>query len=355
MSTHSSLPGDPSVAFSGIVGTTQRAELLPQQDYLIDDRRFDSEGNWAFCRFNNDDIYAVRVGFQRGGFNITESEVVPDRSVLQLHLELMTREGAVLWLPTGMYKAEQVICNQNKMDIRLQQNKGDIFSITGWPRSQWHFQSSDGDVEIDLDFDVATTSILPDCILPECVFSMWESMGPARGWVRYKENRFPVEGKVFFDHTRVKNQKNPVVPRNMYIYTTMYFEDGSGIFGYHAADIAGNPVDYYCFGIFVDADGESHFLPQARLLDFETDNNNLPRFWKLQWAGSKLNMEIEVTVKPTRILRAWGSPEAPKTVDEFIILPLVLDGDITVTRGKQKTTAKGYGLAEYFNADLWQV
>ena len=36
MSMHSSLPGDPSVTFSGIVGATYDAKSFPKKDYIID-------------------------------------------------------------------------------------------------------------------------------------------------------------------------------------------------------------------------------------------------------------------------------------------------------------------------------
>ena len=55
--------------FDGAVGETQPASLVSKHDYLIDPARFPSEGNWAFCRFDGDEVPALRLGFQRGGFN----------------------------------------------------------------------------------------------------------------------------------------------------------------------------------------------------------------------------------------------------------------------------------------------
>jgi hypothetical protein len=65
MSVDSSLPGDRSLAFSGVVGRTYDAESFPKKDYIIDSTRYDSEGNWAFCRFENDEVYAARMGFEK--------------------------------------------------------------------------------------------------------------------------------------------------------------------------------------------------------------------------------------------------------------------------------------------------
>jgi hypothetical protein len=90
-----------SLAFNGAVGATVPAAQVASEDRLLDATRFPSEGYWAFCRFQNDAIPAVRLGFQRGGFNAGANACTPNPSFLQLHLEVMTREGAMLWLPSG--------------------------------------------------------------------------------------------------------------------------------------------------------------------------------------------------------------------------------------------------------------
>ncbi len=101
--------GQPSAAFVGAVGIATVASNLPTRDYLIDSRKFPSEGNWAFCRFDNEEVLAIRLGFQRGGFNAGASEQRPDRTHLQLHLEVMTRAGALIWVPSGVYLADRVV------------------------------------------------------------------------------------------------------------------------------------------------------------------------------------------------------------------------------------------------------
>jgi hypothetical protein len=355
MSTQSSLPGAPSLTFGGIVGKTYDAETFPIEDYVIDSSRYDSEGNWAFCRFQSDEVYAARMGFQKGGFNITEKELSTDKTLLQLHLELMTREGAVLWLPTGAFDGEAVESDSKSMNIRLSHEEKEIFSISGWPRMTWHFQSVEGDAEANLEFTLQNVTVLPDCILPHCVFSMWETMSDVEGFVRFKDRKTEVNGKVFFDHPRIINQRNGVIPRHLYLYTTMYFEDGSGIFGYHAEDKFGKPLAYYCFGIRIDPQNQGRFLADAEMKELRFDENNLPASWRLGWWEEDQRIDIEVTVKTTTLLQSWGSALAPKTQKDFIILPLVLDGTASVqTKGKRRTM-RGYGLAEYFNVDYWGV
>lgn len=88
-----------SVAFSGAVGVAVAAADVSPRDYLIDIDRYPSEGNWAFCRFENEEIPAIRLGFELGGFNPGPDEATPNRRYLQLHLEVMTSDGALFWLP----------------------------------------------------------------------------------------------------------------------------------------------------------------------------------------------------------------------------------------------------------------
>lgn len=355
MIKHVSLPGDSSIAFNGTVGSTCAAESFPKKDYIIDGSLCDSEGNWAFCRFEGEEVYAARLGFQKGGFNISGKELSMDKTLLQLHLELMTRDGAVLWLPTGAFDGEAVASDPEEMDIKLSHEGREIFSITGWPQMNWHFQSIEEDAEATLDLSLRNVTVLPDCILPYCVFSMWESMGDISGFVRFNDRKTEVTGKVFYDHPRIIEQRNDVVPRNMYLYTTMYFEDGSGMFGYHAEDKSGNPLAYYCFGIHVDSRNRGQFLDRAEMQDLNFDENNLPASWKLCWANREYRIDADIMVKPTTLLQSWGSALAPNTPKDFIILPLVLDGTAIVRTRDGERTLKGWGLAEYFNVDYWDI
>ena len=64
MSGRPQVPVRSSAAFVTSVGKAVQATAFPTQDYLIDDTRFVSEGNWAFCRFTGDEIPAMRLGFQ---------------------------------------------------------------------------------------------------------------------------------------------------------------------------------------------------------------------------------------------------------------------------------------------------
>jgi hypothetical protein len=353
MEVHESLPGQPSLTFAGVVGRTYAAAAFPQQDLLIDPRRFDSEGNWAFCRFASEEVPAVRMGFQRGGFNIGTTGREPDRELLQLHLEVMSRDGGRLWLPTGRYPASAAVTDPDKLDVRLEHGGREIFRIRGWPEMEWYFRSEEGELEADLQVVIDTVTILPDCLLPRCVFSMWETMGSAKGQVRAGDRKVPVEGKVFYDHPRIVHAVRPVAPRKMYLYTTMYFEDGSGLFGYLAVDERGQAIPYYCFGVFIAPSGKGSFLPQARTHGLEVGPDHIPTGWSLDWKGGEVAVTAEITVRDLPLIKAWGAAGAPRQRSQFIIYPLVLDGKATLVEAGRTRLLAGYGLAEYFNAEHW--
>jgi len=241
-----------------------------------------------------------------------------------------------------------VILNPRNMDIQLQVENKEIFSIRGWPDMEWNFRSDDGEAEVNLHVTLNNITLLPDCILPQCVSSMWEAEGDARGMVRYRNQTVSVDGKVFYDHPRIIQRPAPVVPRKMYVYTTLYFEDGSSMFGYHAEDEKGKPINYYCFGVYADISGRAHFLPDARLTRLDIGQDKIPKHWQLRWRNKELVIEADIGVRHPQLLRSWGSPAAPGARTDF---PLVLDGHATITGNGKERTLTGRGLAEYYDAE----
>jgi len=345
-----------SLAFSGAVGATVPAAQVPSQDRLLDATRFPSEGYWAFCRFENDAIPAVRLGFQRGGFNAGPNACTPNPSFLQLHLEVMTREGALLWLPSGEYAAERVESASTAFNIRLTNTNHEIFSFAGWPRIKCQFRSDDRYLEVDLEFDLGSVTVLPDGILPHCVFAMFESMGSVQGTIRSGGRTTSVRGKGFVDHTRILERQNAVPARRMSLYTTMYFQDGSGLYGYHAVDANNQPIEGYCFGVFLTPEGQGRFLTHATLVQLALDQDRIAESWRLRYRCEDGSIELEITVRPQPILRSWGSPKAPQRRSQFSILPLVLDGLAHFAGADGMTrTLRGIGLSEYYDSELWPI
>lgn len=342
-----------SYCFSGRIGKTYKAADIEPDEYALDAERFMSEGNWAFCRFNESDFTAARLGFERGSFNITEKPEKHNPDLLQLHLELMTEEGAVLWVPTGKYPSSDLVSSSKAFDMSLKTNGKQIFSITGWPQMQWHFSSEDDDLDMQFNFELSTFTILPDCLLPYSVFSMWASTGSLDGIIRIKNISRHVSGRVFLDHPRVLPNPSGGTPRSMYLYTTMFFEDGSALFGYHAEKPAGDPIPYYCFGIFIDSLGNGTYFPKAEMKKIIYSDDSIPDSYYFIWEDEEFRIECETTVQYDEIKYAWGSTNPPVKRRDFSILPLVLTGSAKMTGGGQTRTLKGKGLGEYFNEKLW--
>ena len=354
MSESANLMPDPtrSAAFAGAVGVVVPASKVSPQDYLLDPSRYPSEGNWAFCRFESDEVPAIRLGFEVGGFNPGSENVAPKTTYLQLHLEVMTREGALLWLPSGEYSTEDVVSDPDTLNIRFETDGREIFSLHSWPDIMVHFESAEGDLEVSLQFDLTSVSVLPDALLPHCVFAMWESMGRAHGEARYRDRTVSLDGTVFFDHPRVIERDHNVTPRQMYVYTTLRLEDGSGLFGYYALDVLGRPIEAYCFCVYVDVAGNGRLLSNGALARLDLDEDGIARAWHVTWQDPSLVLGADVTVRPGPILRSWGGPNAPQTRREFGFPPLVLDAVVKLEEAGATRVLRGSGLAEYFHVDL---
>ena len=345
-----------SLAFRERVGVTRPAALIAPEEYGFDFDRFSSEGIWAFCRFSGTDISAARIGFQRGAFDLSAQPRVPDRSYLQLHLEVMTQEGAVLWLPSGQYPSENVVSEPCAMSVALENAGREIFRYRGWPFVECRMRSEDDYLEAELRFDLRAVTVLPDGILPQCVFAMWESMGGVSGTIRCGGRSVAVNGTVFFDHTRIIRRRSDAPTRGMSLYTTMYFEDGSGVFGYWTVDAREAPIEDYCFGVYLDAAGRGQFLAGATLHDLVTDQDGIARSWRIHYRHQDFSLAVQLAAQQHRIRRSWGSPDAPTRRAAFSIIPLVLDGTAELHRaGHAVTLLRGFGLAEYYNALLWPV
>jgi len=348
-----SLPGEASRVFAGRVGRTYAAADVHPGDYLVDRGRFDSEGDWAFCRFSSPRIPAVRFGYQLGSFDIGPEPGPRDPSLLQLHLEVMTADGGLLWVPTGRFPGDLLGSSAETKDVHLAVDGRDILDISGWPRMSWQMRSDDDELEVSLEVTIDTVTVLPDCLLPHSIFAMWETMGRTHGHVRVGSERIEVEGQMFYDHTRVRHIRHDVAPRRMYLYTTLGLADGGGLFGYHAIDSAGSPIDYYCFGVHVDPSGRGTFLDDASMPALELDDDGLPSSWRFEWRGAELAVEATVSVQPLPFVKGWGGPSAPASRAAWPIFPLVLDSDVRLTQGGSTTRLEGHGLAEYFDAVAW--
>jgi hypothetical protein len=338
-----------STYFEGEIGETIPASSFPASNYVIDDSLYDYEGNWAFCVFDSDDVYAARFGFGRGMIDLSDygSTERIDKDFLMLHIELMTRDGAVLWIGTGKFKAGEVVIKPGEFDHALVSEGREIFCIAGWPESRWNMQSDDAEVEVDAHLAIVNTTILPDCVMPNNLFAMWVAVCRIDGSVRFREKVVPIKGTAFFDHPRINVRRNAVPQFGWYLYTPTRFSDGSCLISYYTEDAVGSRVDYYSFGLYIDATGESHWLRGTSMQSLTFDSDGKPESWITSWHSEEIDISCRSTVRGTSILKAWGGGSVPQTRKDNGNIPLVFEADAIVRMDEVETAVHGRGIAEY--------
>jgi hypothetical protein len=343
-----------SAYFSGTIGEVIPAQDFPVSNYIINDQLYDYEGNWGFCRFNSPGVYGARIGFGRGQFDGSDyGGEMTSKSSLLLHLEIMFEDGAVLWIPSGQYPAENVKFSTDEIDISLSHGDRKIFDIGGWPNMRWHFQSDDLLAEVDITVDLKQVTILPDNHLQHNLFAMWLAIGSVEGSVRYGDRKHEVSGTIFYDHPRIVLKNNDVAAFGRNLYTPIALEDGAYLVSHYTEDAEGRRVDDYSFGAYIDANGQATWLPSTELVELEFDEDGKPARWKTRWETEQQCIEFEATVKPTSILKAWGSENVPQTRQANTNIPLIFDGVATIGKGEDAISVRGGGLAEYLKYATW--
>lgn len=335
--------------FEGTIGEAVPAARFPVSNLLMDESRYDYEGNWAFCRFEGEEIVAGRFGFGRGAFDVHDygGTNPPDPSRMLLHIELMTREGAVLWLADGRYPASRIVSAKDRMEIRLEDGGRELFCIEGWPRMRWHMRSDDDEVEVHLGMEMKTTTILPDCVMPRNRFAMWLAIGAIECWARVGSRETTARGTVFLDHPRTTLERSGSPPFGFYLYTPILLEDGSTLAGYYCHDGHGHRVAEYSFGLHLDPSGRGTWLDCTELGAFAFDEDQQPRCWRQKWEARGLVIEVESVVRSASLRKVWGAADAPRTRRENMVFPLVFDSRLSIRDGGREERLRGGGLAEF--------
>ncbi len=345
----STRPAITSPHFEGRIGATIPAGDFPRANVLMDDSRYDYEGNWAFCRFDSDELLAARFGFGRGPFDGRDygGAKPPSPSWNLCHIELVARDGAILWLGDGRYDGRDVASAKDRMDLRLSGDGREIFHIEGWPRMKWKMASHDGELTVDLDLALDTATVLPDCVMPSNRFAMWLATGTISCRARFGARSLEARGTVFLDHPRTTLEKNAVPPFGCYLYTPLRVEDGSKLVGYWCLDGNGDMVRDYSFGLWLDPEGKSTWLSCQNLEELAFDEDRHPCRWRQRWEGPGIEIEVDSRVLPSPILKVWGGPEIPKTRRDNMVFPLVFDSNLVIRQGGSERRARGGGFAEF--------
>lgn len=335
--------------FLGRIGATISPRRFAASNSRIDPTRYDYEGNWAFCRFESDEVYGARFGFGRGAFDARDfGAAAPlDPSNLWIHLELMTRDGAVLWIGNGRYAAGQVTLGARDHEARLVAGGREIFRISGWPKMAWHFASDDGALEVSMRCDLENVTILPDFVLPGNWFAMWLAIGRVRGTVRFQNRRTRVHGVVFYDHPRINMQRNRGRPFGWNLYTPMRLSNGARLMGFFSCDPRGAILEDSCYGLYVAANGTAEWASQVRLHELRLDADGKPKSWRSHWKGKSFEAVFHAFTRATSIRKAWGNPSVAQTRKANPNIPLIFDGQGKIVRGPRIEAVTGGGLGEF--------
>lgn len=341
--------GGRSPLLDGSIGETVSAAVFPRSNWIMDETRYDYEGNWAFCLLDDPEISGARFGFGRGPFDTRDygGAKPPSRDHFLLQIELMFRDGAVLWFGNELFKGTQVRSDPNRLDVWLESGGKELFRIQGWPAMQWDFGSADGEAEVHARIGLRQVTILPDCIMPRNRFAMWVAFGSIEADVRHRDRQRRVTGTVFYDHPRIKVEANEVPPLGWYLYTPIRLSDGSCIAAYHAEDSRGRRMDDYSFCLYVDNVGRCRWLSSQAVMEMATDADGRLKRWKNAWQGEGLTIRAESEVRDTTIFRSWGSAKAPQTRRDYENVPLIFDAHVSIEHPGEALSLTGTGLAEY--------
>ncbi len=338
----------------GRVGEVLPAREFPIANRVIDDVLYDYEGNWAFCRFRDGPVEAIRFGYGRGMFDGSDyGGTLMPKSFLMLHLEVMFKEGAVLWIGSGKYVAAQMKLSSRNGSASLGERGRTIISHSGWPNVRWRIRSDDGVAGVDLSLRLKAVTLLPDNRMQRNLFAMWLAIGEVKGSVQFQGSKHAVEGSVFYDHPRIVLQRHRVPAFGWNLYTPLTLEDGSYFAAHFTQDAAGRDLLNYCFALHLERHGAATWLPRAELLELRFDADEKPERWKIRWKAPRCEITMDARVRGTRILKAWGKDGTAQTRRENPNIPLVFDAVLTIANPDGFQIIKGGGLAEYMKRATW--
>ncbi len=341
--------GGRSPLFIGKIGEIISPKNFPTSNYIINNTKYDYEGNWAFCSFNNKQIYAARFGFGCGIFDISDfgpSFPWKNKSIMVIHIELMTSKGALLWICKDKFTVEQVKSKKDRMYICLYDGENNIFQIQGWPDMQWRFMTNDKKVKINVKVNLEYITILPDNLLPNNLFAMWVAIGKVWGDIIIEDKSYDVNGIIFYDHPRIVIKKQDVLPFGWFLYTPTYFNDGSYLISFYTCDYKGDPIANYCFGLYIDRYGNWTWLEQTNLKDLIYDDDDKPKTWQQDYEADGIKIKSNSHVKSNEIKKSWGDITAHQTRKDNTNIPLVFDTEAEIKRKNNVKNLRGSGLGE---------
>lgn len=338
-----------SAFFDGEVGCSVDPRSFPSCNYIRNARAYECEGDWVFCRFEGPEVYAGRFGFTRGAVDFTDygASAPNPPSYLQPHIELLTRDGAVLWYGTGMFDGRQMQSASDRVDMTMSGGGKTVFHVAGWPRMTWVMQCPNSDLSLDVALDLEQVIILPDAVLPRMTFSMWMATAAITGTCRIDGRTVGLRGTAFYDHPRINARRNDVGPFGLYHYTPTVLADGSRLISYYSRNRANQWHQDYSFAYWVRPGQPVVPLRSVAMSEMRFDADRLLEQWHLRWEGEGITIEGRSRVTPMPIRRIWGGPGVNLSRHKNPMIPLPFDSDLAITQAGQITRTTGQGFAEF--------
>lgn len=335
--------------FIGSIGKQISPADFPLANIVTDSSKYALDGNWAFCRFDDDEIIGARFGWSRGFYGMTDYGYPMDQpdDGCGVRIEIVTRDGAYLWIEQEKYNAQDISIPQDEYKHSLTDKGHKVIELEGWPAVRWKMSSDDGFLSIDANLCPSAVFILPDSILRKSRFSMWLAVCSFQGLVKIGGREKTVRGTAFYDHSRITRENNDAAEFGSYNYLPIWFEDNSYFICYYSEQYDGKRNDGYSFGCHIDSDRTfSEFEPDGeQTISFDEDNQL--KTCSSKWKSGDVTLTINVTAEPVGIAKAWGTGAVPQTLAENRVFPLPFKCFAEITQKGIRRSIVGKGLNEY--------
>src|SRR5690242_191034 len=136
---------------AGRVGEIVAPESFPSANVSMTPDKYDYEGSWLFCSFDNAVIRAARIGFGQGRFRWEDYGLDPAESTsipLVYRIEVISQSGIQACLFSHSYDGTAVESGANPTHLSFGDGQLELFRIEGWPEMLWRFQSACGSLAV---------------------------------------------------------------------------------------------------------------------------------------------------------------------------------------------------------------
>jgi len=121
-----------SALMAGRVGEIVAPESFPSANVSMAPDKYDYEGNWLFCSFDNPVIRAARIGFGQGRFRWEDHGLYPAEGTsipLAYRIEVITQSGVQACLFSHSYDGTAVESGANPTHLSFGDGQIELFAL----------------------------------------------------------------------------------------------------------------------------------------------------------------------------------------------------------------------------------